>query len=144
MLTQAEANALIEMEKRLEERAVLKFPAPGDKESWQASSVDGRERFLMDVNRGRLCLIKCTYQERSRLTEILIRLDVGGPPHRNPDGAVVKGAHIHTYREGYADKWAAPLPAERFSDPEDLVRTFRHFLEFCNVQDVPQIQASLR
>lgn len=144
MLTQMEADSLIAMPKLLEERGSLNFPPPGDKYSWPASSVDGRERFLMDVNRGRLQLVKCTYQERFRMTEILIRVDVGGPPHRNPDGVVVHCPHIHVYREGYADKWAEPLPAERFGDPADLVRTFRDFLQFCNVQDVPLIQASLQ
>ncbi|WP_428937003.1 DUF6978 family protein [Fontivita pretiosa] len=144
MLTQAVGDALIAMPKRLDERRALNFPGPGEKASWNASSSDGRERFLMDVNRSQMKLLKCTYQERYRITEILVRLDLDGPPHCNPDGEMITGPHIHTYREGYADKWAMPLPEERFGDPTDLARTFREFLEFCNVQEVPAIQAGLQ
>ena len=144
MLSQAEADALNEMAKTIDHVGRLDFPQPGEKASWQATSVDRRERFLFDVNRGRLRLIKCTYQERYRLTEILVRVDIGGPPHKNPDGAVVPCPHIHVYRERYADKWAESLPAGQFSDPAELVQTFRDFLQFCNVQDIPEIQASLQ
>jgi hypothetical protein len=144
MLTQAEAESLIAMEKRLEESGVIQFPHPGDQQSWKATSLDGRETFLMDVNRGRIRLAKCTYQERYRGTEILIRLDLAGPPHRNPDGEVIEAPHIHVYREGYADKWAMALPADRFPDTSDLPRTFRDFLAYCNVIDIPEIQASLQ
>lgn len=143
-LTQGEADALIAMPKLLEVVGMIDFPTPGERAVWQAASVDGREKFVMDVNRGRLRLIKCTYQERYRLTEILVRVDVGGPPHRNPDGVVMDCPHIHVYREGFADKWAEPLPQGRFGEPTDLVRTFRDFLGFCNLQHIPEIQASLQ
>jgi hypothetical protein len=144
MLSQAEADFLIQAAKRLEETVVLTFPAPGEKMSWTAETLDGKEQFLMDVNRGRIRLRKCTYQERYRAMEILVRVDLNGPPHRNPDGKVVECPHIHVYREGYADKWAQPLPAEQFSDPTDLAGTLRDFLEFCNVQEIPEIQASFQ
>lgn len=144
MLLQSEAESLMEMPKRIEQRTRLDFPNPGEKAWWQATSLDGRERFLFDVNRGRLRLIKCTYQERYRMTEILVRVDLGGPPHRNPDGVVVPCPHIHVYREGFADKWAEPLPDEQFRDSSDLVTTFHDFLQFCKVQEVPEIQASLQ
>jgi hypothetical protein len=143
MLTKTVADSLIVMPKRLKERGTLNFPGGGESVSWDASSTDGRQRFLMDVNRGRLRLLKCTYQERYRLIYVLVRLDVGGPPHRNPDGELISGPHIHTYREGFADKWAEPLPSDRFVDPNDLTGTFREFLQFCHVQDIPLIQMSL-
>lgn len=144
MLSQAEADLLMGAAKRLEESSLLYFPAPGEKASWTAVTIDGKEQLLFDVNRGRIRLRKCTYQERYQAMEILVRVDLDGPPHRNPDGIVVNCPHIHLYREGYADKWAEALPIDRFGDPTDLARTFRDFLEFCNVQEIPEIQASLQ
>jgi hypothetical protein len=63
---------------------------------------------------------KCTYQERYAVIEILLRLDIDGPPHQNPDGVDVPCPHLHVYREGYGAKWAMPLPAD-FTNPSDLV-----------------------
>lgn len=144
MLSQTEADFLIQAAKRLQDSISLIFPAPGEKMSLVAKTLDEREQFLMDVNRGRLRLRKCTYQERYQAVELLVRVDLDGPPHRNPDGTIVPCPHIHVYREGYADKWAEPLPLDRFSDPGDLAQTFRDFLQFCNVQEVPEIQASIQ
>jgi len=144
MLTQIEADSLIAMPKRLEQSSQLKFPSGGEKQSWKALSSISRDHFLMDVNRNGIRLLKCTYQERYRLTEILVRVDVGVTSyHQNPDGELIRGPHVHLYREGYGDKWASLLPQDRFASPGDLVQTLRDFLEFCNVEAVPEIQLSL-
>jgi len=68
---------------------------------------------------GRLLLTKGTYQNRARGVAILARLDFGGAPHRNPDDEEITCPHLHLYREGYGDRSAVPLPAERFSDAGD-------------------------
>lgn len=142
MLTQAEADHLINLPKRLETQRSILFPAPGDKATYHAVSLDQRERFMMDANRGRIRLTKCSYQQRYRTVEVLLRLCVDGPPHPNPDGEVIHGHHIHVYREGYGSRWAIPLPSNRFGDPTDLARTLRDFLAFCNVENPPEIQMS--
>lgn len=105
MLTQAEADALIGMPKRFADRAPIDFPGPGEKVSFDIISTDMRVRFLTDVNRGRIRLTQCTYQERYRSVEILLRLDLDGPPHENPDGNILPCPHLHVYREGYGDRW---------------------------------------
>ncbi|NQU21722.1 MAG: hypothetical protein HQ567_10595 [Candidatus Nealsonbacteria bacterium] len=69
----------------------------------------------------------------------MLRLDVDGPPHQNPDGEEMPSPHLHVYREGYGDKWAVPVPAE-FTDTSDLVCTLRDFMKYCNVQECPSIQ----
>jgi hypothetical protein len=74
--------------------------------------------------------------------EILLRLDVDGPPHTNPDGTEVPTPHLHVYREGYGDKWALPLPAA-FTDTGNLVNTLREFLRYCNVDPLPEISLPL-
>ena len=142
-LTQKEADFLLQMEKCQTGTGNLHFPALGGKISVPLVSVDGREKFVLDVNRGRINLRKFTYQSRSRQVVILARLDTGGAPHRNPDGTEVGGCHLHLYRERYQDKWAYPVPVEYFANLNDGVKTFDDFMTYCNVVDRPTIERGL-
>ncbi len=74
---------------------------------------------------------------------VLVRIDLAGAPHRNPDGEEIPCPHLHVYREGYADKWAEPLPANIFHDPSDIWRTLSDFFAFCNVSRPPHIERGL-
>jgi hypothetical protein len=143
MLPQQKADQLIQMPKRLVDPAPVRFPIAGNSVQLEAKSQDGREAFMFDVNRkGKIKLSKCTYQERYAVVELLLRLDLDGPPHENPDGAEVPCPHLHVYREGFGDKWAIPVPSD-FTDTTDLVRTLQDFLRYCNVDDIPPIQKSV-
>jgi hypothetical protein len=143
MLTQEEADALMAMPKRLVRPLPIAFPPAGDSSQIELKSLDGREDFLVDVNRrGKIKVAKCTYQERYAVIEILVRLDLGGPAHENPDGSVIVCPHLHVFREGYADKWAQPLPSA-FTKPSDLIRTLQEFLRYCSVTEVPDIQGAI-
>lgn len=101
-------------------------------------SLDGRDKFLIDINRkGTIKISKCTYQNRYR-NDILLRLEIDGPPHTNPDGNIIKGTHLHICKEGYGDSWAYPLP-DIFTNTKDLTTTLIQFLEYCktiNISDV--------
>jgi hypothetical protein len=108
--TQAEADALLAMEKHRIDDSRWDFPDPGESMHIPLVSANGRENFHLDIRRGKIDLSKGTYQNRSRQIVILARLDFGGPPHRNPDDIEVPSPHIHVYKEGYGDKWAIPLP----------------------------------
>jgi len=144
MLTQQEADELMALDKRFVDADPVEFPGPGGSLVRSLMSLDGRESFLLDVNRrGRIRLTKCTYQERYAATIILVRLDLGGPPHTNPDGTELPCSHLHRYREGYEDRWAKSLPTNVFTDTSDLCATLEEFLSFCNVRDVPPIQKVL-
>jgi hypothetical protein len=88
-------------------------------------------------------LTKGTYQNRARGVAILARLDFGGAPHRNPDDQEVPCPHLHLYREGYGDRWAVPLPAERFSDASDSWLLLLEFLQFVNVTVPPDVRRGL-
>jgi hypothetical protein len=74
---------------------------------------------------------------------ILARLDFGGAPHRNPDGEEIPSPHLHIFREGFADKWAQPLPSELFTNPDDSWALFGDFLRFCNVTKPPIFEREL-
>jgi len=140
-LTQAEANLLLTMEKHRTNDESHRFGALRLEIPLQ--SVDQREHFLLDIGRGRINLLKGTYQTRAKQAVILARLDFGGQPHRNPDGQEVSCPHLHIFREGFAVKWAQPLPVEHFSNPDDSWSIFEDFLRFCNVTKPPVFEHEL-
>ncbi len=127
MLTQSDADALIAMPKKRISNQIFYFPLPGEALSIPLHSQNDGEEFIIDINRGKLRLTKCTYQERHNLIIILVRLDVDGPPHTNPELSAV------------------PLPAtnDRFVNTTDLYKTLHDFFSYCNVIDPPAIQKSI-
>lgn len=104
---------------------------------------DRREQFLLDLSRGRIDLRKVKTQTRARQIVVLVRLDLGGAPHRNPDGEEIPVPHLHVYREGYGDKWAVPVPAYRFGNLADVWQTLSDFMGYCNITQPPRIQRGL-
>lgn len=142
-LTQAVADALIALEKRRVDAQGWDYPDFGGRITIPLVSVDRREQFLLDLRRSGLDLAKGTYQNRGRLVVVLVRLDFGGSPHRNPDGNRIESPHIHLYREGYGDKWAFPVPGEKFQNLSDAWQTLEDFMAYCNIVERPAIRRSL-
>lgn len=142
-LTQAEADALIAMEKHRVNEDRSDFPMGGQSLILPLQSTDRREQFLLDVSRGRIDLLKVKMQNRGRQVVVLVRLDLGGAPHRNPDGEEMLPPHLHVYREGYGDKWATPIPSDRFRSTGDLWVTLEDFMRFCNIIEPPHIERGL-
>jgi hypothetical protein len=134
-LTQIDADALIAMEKHRTDDKEWKFPGPGQRLAIPLTSPDKRENFMLDITRSQLRLTKATYQNRARQVVILMRLDLDGPPHRNPDDQEVPCPHLHVYREGYGDKWAVPAPSVRYPNTQDC---FRHSSRLCNTATLPK------
>jgi hypothetical protein len=142
-LAQADADALLAMEKHRVDDTVYDFPGVGGTLRVPLQSPDKRESFYLDVTRGQIKLIKVTYQNRARGAAILARLDINGAPHRNPNDEEIECPHLHLYREGYGDKWAFPLPSEIFSNTTDNWLLFNEFLDFINVTLAPAIRRGL-
>lgn len=142
-LTQAEADALIAMEKHRASEARKDFPMGGEFVSLPLESADRREQFLLDLGRGRIDLRKVKMQTRGRQVVVLVRLDLGGAPHRNPDGEEIPAPHLHVYREGYGDKWAIAVPAGEFRDLSDVWTTFEDFLRYGNITRPPHVERGL-
>ena len=142
-LTQAEADGLLAMEKHRSNDKDSTFPTHGESVSLPLHSADRREKFLLDLSRGRIDLRKVKMQNRGRQVVVLVRLDLHGPPHRNPDDGEVATPHLHLYRAGYGDKWAFPVPRDRFRDLTDLHDTLTDFLRYCNVTLPPRISMRL-
>lgn len=141
MLSQVEADALIAMPKRfLSSEAIDVWPGVDQTRVLQGQD---REEFLLDIWRGTLRLSRLKLQERARKTVVLIRVDVHGAPHTNPDGTRLEGTHVHVYREGFEDKWAHPLDASQFPDTASPSRVFQAFCRYCNILDPPPVQEVL-
>jgi len=143
LLTQSDADALIAMEKHRVTNDQHDFPMFGESLTVPLQSPDKREHFLLDISRGRIDLQKVKMQNRGRQVVVLVRLDLSGPPHRNPDDTEVPVPHLHIYREGFGDKWAQPVPAGHFRNTNDLRVTLEDFLQFCNVTQPPHIEWGL-
>lgn len=141
-LTQAEADALLVLEKHREDEKQWRLPDLGGGLIVPLSSVDRAEAFHLDISRGRINLNKGKYQTRARSVVVLARLDFG-VPHRNPDDQEVPAPHLHVYREGYGDKWAFPVPAEHFTNLEDRWQALMDFLRFCAVTRPPHFEKGL-
>jgi hypothetical protein len=142
-LTQAEADALIALEKHRVDGTVWRIPIVGGGLSIPLQSADRREQFVLDIYRGRINLMKGTHQTRGRAVVVLVRLDFGGSPHRNPDGEEIGSPHLHVYREGFGDKWAMPVPLDVFANLHDLARTLDDFMDYCHVVSRPAIGREL-
>jgi hypothetical protein len=143
VLDQPTVDALLALDKLLEQGGPITFPTAGAAEVLEVKSTDGREAFLIDINRrGRIKISKCMYQERYNVVEILLRLDIDGPLHENPDGTEAPCPHLHIYKEGFGNKWAQPIPAD-FTNPTDLIVTLREFLRYCRVQNIPNVNRPL-
>lgn len=143
MLTQAEADHLIQMSKHfVRPPASITIP-PGGDDTYELASIDDRETFLLDVWRGALRLTKLKFQNRVRTAVVLVRLDIDGAPHTNPDGQRLSGTHLHMFKEGYDDRWAYPVDPNSFTLLSDPGATFQDFCAYCNIESPPPVQGTI-
>ena len=154
MITQSEAKKLLDMTKKWNStEEFISFPAQGEYKELEFISLDETMKFSIDVNRKGSIRLKCTYQERYRSAIILIRLDILGSPHTNPEvdfvpidfleqynGKKILCPHLHVYVENFYYKWAIPAPVEKFPEPQKLEKTLEDFFKYCNVVKYPIIQ----
>lgn len=142
-LTLAEAQGLIQVLKRILQEGKLALPKSGSIAKFELCSVfSEKDRFTVIANRSsKIRKNKYTLMLRYGKDKRLLRIDVGGPDHVNPDGTVVPCPHIHfqTKDSGKWDAWAAEIPAV-FGNVEDRVETFRTFLQYCHVHNIASIE----
>lgn len=146
MMSQEEADLILSLVKELTESRdeTIIFPRSMDAIKLNATDKESRQYELnIDVQRRTPNPKKCTYQTRLQ-SDILLRLDVGGPPHCNPDGTIVPCPHLHIYKEGFAAKIAVPLHEHIPTDTDDLVKVLLDFLGYNKISenDRPPIKSS--
>lgn len=152
MLAQDEAESLIAMEKRFNDTInFLYLPEPGENLTVPLVSLDGRESFLLDIRQGRSGEASSNnWRLQIRHDhEVLVRLETGGPAHRNPDdapnrrlsryaGQRIPTPHIQRYIEGQERPWAFP-PTDEFTALDEITVTWREFLSYCNIIEIPSL-----
>lgn len=152
-LTQQEADALFEMPKIPKEKRTYLFPGKGTKLTIPFLSSDYKEEFLLDISRYEIKVSKITYQNRAKKIFPLRRLDIDGPPHKNPftekvplpllapyNGADIGCPHLHLYVESYMDKWAIPAEIALDLRVNDLFENMLVFSNYCNIINLPTIE----
>jgi len=140
MLTQDDVDYLLGLVKVLSENRSITLPPPGRKLELDVAAKELKEKFIIDVNRkGTINIRKATFQTRYQKSIVLLRLDIEGSPHRNPNDEVIQCPHLHIYKEGYGTSWAYPLEKEIITDTSDLVQVLIDFLKYNNVITVPPI-----
>ena len=142
IMTCEEATGLIQVLKKIIGINAFSIPKQGSKANIDVVSVFSEgDRFKVDFNRsGIIKKEKYTLFLRYGKDQGLLRIDVGGPDHCNPDGTIVPCPHIHiqTHEMGMWDAWAYSLPAV-FGDVQDRINTLIQFLKYCNVNNVDSI-----
>ena len=98
---------------------------------------------MLDYRRNQIKLSKRTHQLRLRKHIPLVRLDLDGPPHRNPDKQKIGPRHLHIYRKGYGLKWAKPVPKQAFPNLDEPYKTLKDFLNYCHIVKEPNFNRSL-
>lgn len=149
-LSQDEADRLLSMAKEFADSDNLEFGnASAMKFERDLISVDRREKFILDVERGNRKRTRLKYQTRGREVIILARLELNGPDHINPPNAPHRPGerlpcpHIHLYVEGFEARVAYYLPEVatlNVRDSTNGLSTFEDFLHFCGVESWPDIQ----
>ena len=134
------------------------WPAPGDKTLIELVANENKAlKFYLDLteNKRSSSLIlglsadrKSTMQTRVS-DRPLIRLDYSDNPevlrHRNPDGSLIVGTHVHFDLDGYGAKWACGIPDQIILKPQscDFASLFWSFQETCNITDRLKVELSL-
>ena len=122
-LTKDEIENLLNMLKKVKyDETYFKIPKKGNKAVLDVLSLDEKIKFIINITPGskRSNNKKITYQERYLKDTVLLRLDIAGPYHTNPDRTTISGNHLHVIREGEID---------------DKIETLINFLEYCKIQN---------
>ena len=148
-----EINELISCLKRIVyDKPIFYIPSKGHYENIDLKSSEFL--FIVDVNRKGRKKPKFTLQLRSKANKDtpLLRLDLIGPDHPNPEGdfpfsgEIIPCPHIHIAHPDYGDAIAFPLNEEYANiyltkeQLDDLVIVLKTFLKRCNVGNIGDIK----
>ncbi|HCD5219956.1 TPA: hypothetical protein NBU55_002824 [Staphylococcus aureus] len=90
-------------------------------------------KYLLTIKRGNIekdrfsisIIFKDTYHT-------LVRIDINGGTHDNPDGTIAPKSHIHIYK----DRFAYEINLKDFPDIYNLYNVYMSFLEYNNIKDL--------
>jgi hypothetical protein len=135
-LTDEAFQSLMKMKKKFK-TDISSIPAASQRVQFSIIGEDNKTEFTVDVDRKSRIEMKSKVQERYCNNILLVRVEINGPPHTNPDGSNIGRDHIHTYREGYGLSWAynlAGFDPRLFKDKENFTSVFSDFCLYCNIE----------
>lgn len=97
----------------------------------------GPEKFQLDYRKSKIEIRKYSFNHRVRTSIVLVRY-CSCRDHTNPDGSVIRGAHIHLYCEDYGDKVAFEVSRVLGIDPTSASReeVLYALMKYCNIEKV--------
>ena len=96
---------------------------------------DSGDEFIFTVTHSKMRQSKASYNLMLSLGKIvLVRLDVDGAVHTNPDGKNMGRTHMHIYNERYGDAVAYEIPEGVFSNLYDKDKTLKDFMKHFNMK----------
>jgi|GEM_PF-5284029 len=101
---------------------------------------------LLSVYKGRRNNLKINIHKRTSRHIALIRLDIcpATTSHTNPDGAIIRGSHLHVFDQAFGMKVARPLSDyPNFRDSCNAFDALTDFAAFCSIEVVPGVQEEL-
>ena len=141
-LTQAEADMLIDMLKKVARKSTLKFPSSKGKLVFDVIGERRTDEFTVNIDRKGINNQGCSYQGRIKANDIiLLRLDINPTAvHVNPSsGEKITGSHLHIYSEEYEMGEAIPFSP----DDKDIYNLCYTFFERFNIVEPPTITYQL-
>ena len=140
MLKQQDFERLLKLPKKFLTTDKLEISIAPSSWTRKVISIDNEYEFLLDFYRGRYDLTRFTINKRYKTNIVLLRFDSGGT-HKNPDGKIIRGAHIHLYKEGYEDKFAYPVSDFGILESDiGIEKVFTKLLNFCNFVEMPDFK----
>jgi|SRR6185437_4112120 len=139
-LSQEMADLLIETPKLAQDPGVgVRFFPGMNFEIDYRGETESQELFRIIVERSEVNPRHAKYELLVRHSIVLLRFEIEGPAHHNPDHVRIACPHLHRYRAGFDDRWAEPA-ADLFGNTNDLLECLYGFLRYCNVVQVPLIR----
>lgn len=157
----ASTRRLMEMEKRpVEAMDSLKWPKAGENIRFELLAQEDRSvRFWLDLAESSRSTTLVVGAEPDRKTkeqvragsQQLVRIDIADKReilrHRNPDGSLVIGSHIHLDIDGLGIRWALPLDSQSVVVPDGNGHTvegmFGGLVSSCHLRGLPRVEFSL-
>lgn len=94
--------------------------------------------FKLDIHRGNKESDRFTINLRfTETNDCLVRLDIKGGSHSNPDGTLSPESHIHIYNNNYdkRDSYAHPVNLNDFPNINSLYNASFSFLDYTNIKN---------
>ena len=134
-LTQNEADELIQVDKIFEDNSPIVMDRPYKQERKLFSVVNHLDVFYLNMNETAIEFGK--YSVNNRFFQIpLVRICIDKDSvHENPDGRLIKGSHLHVYKQEFGDKFADDLSHYEIT-ATNSVQILAQFLAFCHIEKI--------